>query len=260
MSAELTTYSKFYYGYVIDNTNYQINFKEGAPELLAELNAGSYTFETFADEIARALNDAGALTYTVTANRSTRTLTIAAGSTFQLLTSSGSNVGSSPWTLMGFTGADRTGTNTYTGNGTAGSEYIPQFYLQSYVSSDDWQQTLDPAINKTASGRVEVVSYGVESFVQFQIKFATDIAQGGNGPIRSNSTGVDDLRDFMQFVITRGPIEFMPNLNSPSTFQTLIHDSSADSNTGTAYKLKELYDRSLPGYFETAILKFRLDE
>src|SRR6185503_364885 len=99
-------------------------------------------------------DDVGALTYTVTANRSSRTITIATTSTFSLLVSSGTHTGTAPWSLMGFTGSDRTGASTYTGNAASGSEYRPQFLLQNYISSDDWQQAADASVNKTASGRV----------------------------------------------------------------------------------------------------------
>lgn len=260
MSSQLMTYSKFYFDYVIDDSNFLLNFNEGGPELTAELNAGEYTFEDFAEEIKRALDDAGALTYTVVTDRDARTLTISAPSNFSLLVSSGTQASTSPFFLMGFTGADRTGDDTYTGDSPSGSEYRPQFMLQSFVSSDDWQQAADASVNKTSSGRVEVVKFGTEKFVQFQIKFITDIPQGGCNPIRDDANALDNARVFMRYLITRAVFEFMPDEDDPSTFQTLALDSSPDSSTGTGYKLKELYDKGAPGYFETSVLKFRLRE
>lgn len=260
MSSLLTTYSKFYYGYVVDSSNYVLNFDEGGPELIANLNAGEYTFTDFATEIERALNDAGALTYTVTANRSTRTITVAATGVFDLLVTSGTSAGISPFLLMGFTGADRTGLATYTGNTTSGSEYKPQFKLQSYISSDNWQQAADASINKTASGRVEVVKFGIEKFVQFQIKYITEIEQDCGGPIKNDPAALDNIQSFLQYCVTRAALEFMPDENTTATFQDIILDSSQSSQNGTGYKLKELYDKDLPGYFETDVLKFRLRE
>lgn len=255
------THSKFYFGYVVDGSNYILNFKEGAgPELVANLNAGEYTFTDFAEEIERALNDAGALTFTVTANRSARTITVAATGTFSLLVTSGSSTGNDPFGLMGFTGADRTGAATYTGNNASGSSYRPQFKLQNYISSDNWQQAADASINKTASGRVEIVKFGVEKFVQLQIRFITDEPQDCKSPIGNDTSALSNVQDFMQYLITRAPLEFMPDENTTSTFQDIIFDSSQSSQTGTGYKLKELYDRDLPGYFETDVLKFRLRE
>lgn len=260
MSSLLQTHSKFYYGYVIDDTNYQINFVEGGPELLAELNPGSYSFEDFAIEIERALNDAGSFTYTVTTNRAPRTLTIVSSSAFDLLVSSGTNVGTSPFTLMGFTGSDRTGSTTYTGDSPSGSEYRPQFWLQNYISSEDWQQAADASINKVASGRVEVIKFGIEKFVQFQIKFITNITQNSTTPIRNDPQGLENARAFMQYITTRQPFEFMQDEEDADEFQTLAFDSSQDSQSGTGYKLKELYDKGAAGYFETVVLKFRLRE
>lgn len=260
MSSLLTTYSKFYYGYVIDDTNFSLNFNEGGPELLATLNSGEYTFTDFATEIERALNDVGALTYTVTANRTDRTITVSATGTFALLVSTGTSAGISPFSLMGFTGADRTAAATYTGNTTSGSEYIPQFKLQSYISSDNWQQAADASINKTASGRVEIVKFGTEKFVQFQIRYITEIDQGCNGPIKNDSSALLNVQSFLQYATTRAPLEFIPDIDTPAIFQTLTLDSMQSSTTGTGYKLKELYDKDLPGYFETDVLKFRLRE
>lgn len=260
MSYLLQTYSKFYYNYVVTDLNYILNFDEGGPELTALLNAGEYTFTDFATEIERALNDAGALTYTVTANRTSRTITVAASGTFSLLVSSGTSAGVSPFALMGFTGADRTGSATYTGNTTSGSEYRPQFKLQNYISSDNWQQAADASVNKTASGRVEVVKFGIEKFVQMQIRYITEIDQDCGGPIRNDPSALDNVQDFLQYAVLRTPLEFMPDENTPATFQTIIFDLSPASQTGTGYKLKELYDKDLPGYFETDVLKFRLRE
>ncbi len=251
------TYSKFYYGYEIDETNYLLNFKEGAgAELTAELNSGKYTFTDFAAEIKRALDDVGALTYTVTANRTLRTITVAATNTFSLLAATGTNIDSGPFTLMGFPATDRTGASTYTGPSESGSEYIPQFYLQNYVGSADWRQASDASVNKTAAGVIEIVSFGEERFVQFQIRYINQVNQA-NGPIKYDSAALANARNFMRYIIQRAPFEFMPSIAAPSSFETLTLDSSPDSSSGTGYKLKELYDQNLPGYFETAILKFR---
>lgn len=162
---------------------------------------------------------------------------------------------------MGFTAVDRTGASTYTGQGQAGSQYTPQFILQSHISSDNWQEAADASVNKTASGRVEVIKFGIVKYVQFQIKFATNIAQPPNfGPIRHNPNGVENLQTFMRYIIQRAPFEYMPDEDAPSTFQTIVLESDPESSTGTGYKLKELYDKNLPGYFETSVLKCRLVE
>jgi len=261
MSALIGTYSKFFYGYVIDTDNYYLNFKEGAgPELTATLNAGEYTLDDFLTEIKIALENAGALIYTVVADRSLRIITISTPSTFSLLVSTGTNAGTSAFTLIGFTGADRTGASTYTANNPAGSEYNPQFKLQSYISSDNWQASSESSINKTASGIVEIINFGIEKFYQFNIQFTTDIPQPCNSPILNNPTGLLDLQLFLQYCVTRAPLEFMPDKNLPNIFYKIILESTTDSQTGTGYKIKELYDKNLPGYYDTGIIKWRLIE
>lgn len=260
MSALLETYSKFYYGIIVDDSNFYLDFDEGAGELTAELNAGAYSLTDFLTEIKRALDDAGTLTYTVTVDRSTRLITITSTASFDLLVATGSHFGTDGYSLIGFTGVDKTGLSTYTGTLACGSEFKPQFKLQSYISSEDWQQAADAAVNKTASGEVEVVNFGIEKFIQFQIKFQTGIDQGNCGPIKTDANGLDNLRDFLQYVMRRSPFEFIPDESAPNTYQKITLDSSPDSQTGTGYKIKEMYDKNLPGYYETSVLKFRLNE
>lgn len=255
----LRTFSKFYYGHTVDETNNKINFKEGGgAELTATLNIGSYSLTDYCAEIKRALDVAGALTYTVTVSRTTRIITVATTSTISLLTTSGTNASESAFSMMGFSGADKTGSSSYAGSGASGSVYSPQFILQDHISSDNWQQSVDAVVNKSASAQIEVVRFGIESFIQFSIKFATNINQPSAGPITSNTSGVSQLVTFMQYLITKAPIEYMENSSNPSTYETIILESTPDSQSGTGYKLKEMYDKGLPGYFETPILKMRV--
>jgi hypothetical protein len=256
----ITTWSKFYYGYDVTADNNQLDFSEGGSELTAEIAVGSYTPTDFCTAVKTALDTAGALTYTVTFNRSTRKITIAATGTFQILKATGTHIGTSPFTLMGFTGAgDLTGTNTYTGASVSGDIYSPQFKLQDYISSDDYQQAVDATVNKTASGRVEVVKFGTESFIECNITFVTDRTVDGT-VIRSNATGVADLRRFLQYLVTKGPCEFIPDEDTVSTYQKVMLESTPDSDKGTGYRIKELYDKGLSHVYQTGKLKFRVLE
>lgn len=257
----LSTHSKFYYGYPVTTTSLYIDFNEGGSELTAELEIDAYSLTDFADALSVALNDAGALTYTVTVNRSTRQITIAATGNFALLVSTGSHAASTAFGTAGFTGANLTGAATYTGNLAAGTVYTTQFILQSYVAPQDFQAMLYGTVNKSASGKVEVVTFGTETFVEFNITLATSRVQEAGGIVRNNATGLSDLQSFMQYITTKGPLEFMPNEDAPETFITVILEStSEDSKYGLGYKLRELYGRGLPGYYETGVLKFRVIE
>jgi hypothetical protein len=256
----LTTHSLIYYGHTIDEDGYIFDFSEGGAELNAVLGIGSYTLTEFADELARALNDAGDLDYTVTVNRATRKLTIAASGTFQILCSSGSHVGGvsiSP--LAGFTGANRTGSASYLGNAASGSAYSTQFIAQNHVASGNEQGVAYGTQNKSASGKVEVVSFGNESFVEFNLKYVTNIVTGSDH-IRDDATGVEKLQALMQYLIVKGPIEFMPDEDDTATFESLLLETTPEDSKGLKYKLKEMYGQGLPGFFETGVLKFRVVE
>jgi hypothetical protein len=254
----LTTHSKIYYGHTVDSTNNAIDFNEGGPELNATLDTGEYTLEDFVTEVERALNEVGGQVYTVTVNRTTRLITISAPGTFSLLIASGSRVGTTAYTLVGFTGADLGPATSRTGDSPSGFEYVTQFILQSHVPSDKFIKSIDATVNKTASGRVEVFRYGTERFIEFNIKFATDISMPSGGPIRNNASGVSDLVALMDYLITKAPVEFMPDEDTPGTFQNVFLATTPEDSSGVGHKLKELYDRGLPGYFETGVLRFRV--
>jgi hypothetical protein len=255
----LTTFSAFYYGHTVTKDNNAIPFKEGVgDELTAELNVGSYTLTDYAAEIKRALDATGDLTYTVAVNRTTRVLTISSTSTFSLLALTGTENANGAWQMMGFTQtSDKTGASTYTAGNASGSEYLPQFILQDHVSTAHWKGSIDSTVNKTADGTVEVVSFGDQAFLQCNITYVTNITQDG-AVIKTNGTGVTDLVNFMTYLITKGPIEYMPSISDRNTFESLILESTPDNSDGVGFRLNELYGKGLPGYFETGILKFRV--
>ncbi len=253
----LLTHSKFYFGYLVDTDNYNISFNEGGPELVAVMQLGAYTATEYAVEVARAMTEAGGQDYACAFSRTTRAMTISAAGNFQLNVSS-STYGSLAFDDMGFTGSDRTGDNDYTGSAT-GTEYATQFILQSYVSSEDNSRSVDATINRSASGRVEVFSFGQESFVEMNIKYLTDRQTDGNR-IRYNAAGVAAIRALMNHLVLKYPVEFMANEAAPATFEKLILESTQEDSKGIGFKLREMYGEGLPFYFETGVLKMRVTE
>lgn len=208
-------------------------------------------------EVQRALNDSGANTYTVTFNRSTRLVTISADDTFELLVSSGSNTGVSPFSLLGFTGADRTGASSYVGDTATGSQYEPQFIPQGYVSFDDNLDGIQSSINESAAGIVEVVTFGDRRFMDMEIIYITSEAKQKGNPIQNNPTGLQDARSFMEFLIKKSEVEFMIDRSDVNTFDKVLLESTPTSRQGTAYQLKELVDRGLNDHYTTGSLRFR---
>lgn len=252
----ITTRSVFYYGHNVTSTNYTIDFNDGSVRQ-AQLDIGAYTLTDFAVEVARAMTEVGGQTYSCAVDRATRKLTISATSNFSILTTSGDSLGTSAFTLMGFSGADKTGTNTYQGSAGSGSEFLPQFLLQDYISADDWKENINAAVNQAASGVVEVITFGSVYFMQCNVTLQTDIDQGTGNAIETDASGVDNLRTFLEYCTTKSPIEFMEDRSSRNTFIECLLESTPEDQKGTGFKLKELYGRNLPNYYETGTLKFR---
>jgi hypothetical protein len=252
----LSTHSKFFYGFAIDSTNLNISFSEGGPEIIASVDIGNYSFDDGLAKLASAMTDAGTQTYTVLLDRGNRLVTINATSNFTLKVATATPT-TQIYSLIGFTGSDRTGTNTYTANLQCGGEYRPQFLLQDYIKQGHFTKSIDATVKKTASGLIEVVRFGSEQFVQFNIKYATN-KRTDHHVIKYNPSGVEDLVLFMEFLITKQPFEFMPDIDLPNNFVTLILDKTPQDSNGTAFQLKELYDKNLPEFFESGILLFRV--
>ena len=254
------TRSAFNYGHVIDSSNYQLNFNEGGPELTAELNVSSYSLGGFATKIERSLNAAGGQTYTVTVDRTVtnnRKLTISASSNFSLLISSGSNSSTSAFSLAGYTGADLGPGLSFTSDTPSGSEFRPQFLLQEFVDFEDDQSAVNSTVNEASSGVVETVSYGLAKRMTYNIVNQTELTQGDNNYIENNPTGVSDLRDFMVAITKKSTIEFIPDRNNPSVVTECYLERTPESGNGTAFRLKEQYNRTLADYFDTGALVFR---
>jgi len=257
----LTTRSVFYTTAEITSSNQNLNFTEGAgPELTAVLAVGTFSLSDFIIKIKTALDAAGALTYTVTVDRDTRFITITTTSTFALLVLSGSQVGTGPFSLMGFNGADRTGASTYTGDSGAVTEYLPQFILQDHVAKENEQEAVHETINETGTGVIEVVKFGNKQFIEVNARYITDIPQGSGHPIETNLTGVADAQAFMRNIVKKGPFEIIPDRAVRATFDKVLLESTPDNRNGTGFKLRELYAQNMPGYFETGVLRLRVLE
>lgn len=252
----IQTKSKFYYMDSVSSTNQYVDFDEGSGELTATLTSGSYTLTDFATELARAMTAAGGQTYTATLNRTTRKITLSASSNFSLLLSSGSHTASSGLVLAGFSGSsDRASTNSYEGASACGSEYKPQYFLQKYVPSTDLQKEVMPSINQSASGKVEVLSFGTVKFIEMEIPFCTSLSQSG-AAIENNATGEADVRSFLQAIVKKIDFEFIPDRDTVATFEKVILESTPEDSKGVGYRLREMLP--LAGYFTTGKLILRV--
>lgn len=255
----IRTWSKFNYGIQITVNNRFLNFSEGGPELTATLETGDYTLGQFPSIVEAALNQAGALTYEVVVDRlDNNRMTILADGTFSLLINTGSQSGTAPFLLMGFNyPGDLTGSATYSGNEDTGSQYFPQFLLQSYVDRLNFRQSNEATVNKTATGRVEVVNFGILQFFEMDVKFITDLPMD-NVVIKNNPNGYMDAINLFADISQKYKFEFVPDVDDPETIYKVVLESFPGFNDGTGFKLKELFAQNLPDIYETGVFKLRL--
>lgn len=252
----IKTFSEFWLLDPVTDNNFFLPFEEASVEKIAEVSLGEYTLTSITDAIESAMNDVGDNTYSVSFDRATRKYTISADDNFILLISTGTVIGNDIFSLIGFTGSDTASANTHTGDESAGTVYYPQFKLQQYVPTNIFREASSASVTTTASGAVKTVSFGEVRFVEMNIMFATDINQG-DGPIRTNLNGLNDLLDFMDFATKKRPIEFIPDEGNVSEFENLILETTTGSSDGVGFRLKEMWDRNLPDYYETGKLLFR---
>lgn len=252
----ITTNSIFYYGITIDESNKNISFDEGAGEIIAILNAVNYTQSEIATELARAMTDVGTQEYNVTFDRINRSLIISASSNFNLLISTSTTTSTSGYETLGFIGADKLGNNTYSGI-AFGKQYRPQLLLQSYVPTKYNKQPVQSSVIESASGITQSLSYGIKRNMKCNISFITNIEQGLGNPITTNTNGVQDAIDFMEYITDKNNIEFMEDENNKNIFEKVLLESTSKDKKGTSYELYELYNKKLPNYFETKLLTFK---
>lgn len=249
----LNTMSKWYYGHYIDQTNRTIPFNDGSDKT-ATLKVGDYSLTEFIAEVERALNAASTIDFTVSVDRSTRLITIAGDSNFELHVSSGASA--NPFSLIGFSGADKTGADTYTGSTASGSVFLPQMKLQKYVAFGDEQVASYSNVAKSANGTVEVVSFGTDDFMSCEVVYQTNNNTTGS-VIENQANGLDNLRTFLQYATKKRKLEFIPDRDSPGTFtKCIIESTNAGGKNGTGYRLQEYLGR-MPGFFSSGKLKFR---
>lgn len=258
---QLSTHSKFYFGWQITTTNRFIDFNDGSVKL-ATLKLGYYTSSDLALEIKKQLDAVSLLDFTVTFDRVTRKFTISSSVNFSLLTFSGVNTAQSAYTLLGFsTIADLSGFATYTASLASATEYKTQFYIQSFKDTSTNRKAIDGVVNKSASGVVEVVKFGNERFMEGEFLFITDIQQEqGSNYVRTNEKGLAGFTQFIEWCTEKGPVEFMKNESLVDVFQELILESTEADSKGLDYDIIEMYDRGLAYYYRSGKLKFRLME
>jgi hypothetical protein len=252
--SKLTTLSVFYFGHTVTTQNRSIDFDEGGAELQATLKVGDYTLTEYAAEIKRVMDIAGTQIYTTSINRSTRAISVSAPSNFTLRVATGSRIGTTAYTMAGFTGANRTGSNSYTGNLGSGSEYRPQYPVFNYTSTAHSLVKETASVNISAVGVTQLIYFGEGSRPEMNIRLITNQTGLKNAPFFANVNGVANALTFMSYLITKAKVEFMPDVDNRNLFDKLILESTRDSKNGTEFTLLNM---KTPEFYETGDLTFR---
>jgi len=254
----LNNYSKFYYGQTITRTNLYLNFQEDGDPLTARVEIGAYTLTSLAGKVATALNAIGDYEYEVSVDRASRKYTIstAGGEPFSLLIFTGANSTASAFGILGFTGvADLTGSNSYEAAEGCGYEYITQTPLANFSDFKHNKEKQDASVNETVEGLTEVISYSTIERMKCDFPLITNVTP--QKYIRETATGLQEAEAFLDYCITKAPIEFMELHTNSEIFTTCILDKTDKNSKGVGYTLKEKVRQSLPFYYEIKGLTFK---
>ena len=249
----LKTLSKFYYGHTVTLDNSSLDFDEGGPEIQGDLKIGSYTLDEYRAEFQRVLRTFGTQDYVVTVDRDTGILSVTAPNPFSLLPATGSRIGTGVWNMAGFDPVDQTGT-TINGDFRSGKVYRPQFLLDNYTSPEHYRLKESAAVNVSASGDVQTLQFGDGARMKCNIIAITDKLGLKIDPWYENSNGITDALDFLNYIITKAKIEFMPDESISGTFYKLLLDSTKTDRNGVAFELQNM---KTPDVYQSGDLTFR---
>lgn len=252
----LKTRPMFYYGHEIPKNDHYISINEGSGALVVNLSPSGYTFSELAVELSRALNEAGALDYTVTTNRTTRKFTITATANFSILAGSGAFSGSQVFQALGFNAVDKTGASTYTSDNATGTVWRPQLPPFAYTPSSLRESSLQAVQQESGSGDVEVISFGTVNYAEMEFKYITSRFDKPD-IVELDRDGLENARLFLSYLRKKNRVEFMEDRDDPSVFEKFLLSKTAQSSNGLEFKLSEMTSQNIQDYYETGLLTFR---
>lgn len=252
----IKTKSAFIYGHKIQYTNYALDFSEGAGTIQANLPIGDYGLSELAEIVQETMNAEGGQAYTVTVDRAQRKFTISAAGNFELKISSGRGI--SCYSLLGFTGLDKTGGNSYVSDVESGFLWLPQSVAEEYVPKEHNLESIDESINESGSGVLEVLTFGNRQFIDANFKYVTDLPQSSASPFDNDSQGIAKAIQFLTYAATKAKFEFIPDRSDFNTYDEVLLESIEGSRAGTGFKLKKLFGEAGQAYYETGRLNMRV--
>lgn len=257
----LKTYSMFYYGIEVTEFNRFLDFQDADGNWTAKLELGGFTLTQLAKEVRRAMNASGtSKRYLVTVDRLNRKIKIKSQdlTNFSLRFGTGPNASLSCALLLGFPASNTASLNEHESATAIGKVYFPQFYLQNYLSPTMNKTPIAASVNTSASGKfVEVIGYNENRLFRFDLRFITNEPQGPDSPIIENLRGVEDALDFLDYITSANPIEFMPDKSDVTAFYQGLLISTATSSEGVGFELEPEFDGNADGFYKVSKLTFR---
>lgn len=249
----LSAISTILYGLEVTPLNSSIDFKAALTDLVprqATLTLGFYSAAGLAREIKRALEELDSLhTYTVTVNRSiaggtqNRITISTSGTYFRLLFASGPRAASSASGLMGFNPVDYINATSYTGSFTAGTMLQTTRIGYNYLGPDFIRKVFG-SVNVSANGDKEAIVFNIQKFftVDFRYEPKTKV--------------LNEWKPALEWLIQQRPVDFTPEISSPTTFYEATLETSTEDGKGLAYRMEEMLPQ-FPNFYKTGTMKFR---
>ncbi len=240
------------YGLQVTTLNNKLDFKIAAlgPTLTATLNLGFYSPGGLAQEVALQLQTADSTNlYTVTVARNVmggtqnRLIISTNGSFLSLLFGSGPNFNISCSSLIGFNSVDYTGFTTYTGSNSIGTTLIPDFIGYNYLDNMN-QSKLFGAVNISASGLKESVTFNIQLFINVEYKY-------------EKKDNLLAWRNFFTWAIQQRQFDFTPEISFPDTLFNVTLEQTQYHDQGLGYQMNEMLP-DFPNLYQTGPLKLRI--
>ena len=133
----------------------------------------------------------------------------------------------------------------------------PQSIIEEYKPIRYNKEKISPSVNESASGVLNVLTFGDRSFMTGVFRYITDKPQSNKSPIDSNPTGRQDAVDFMEVAIKKHVMEFMENRDDVNTFNKVLLERTSQNSKGVGYELEKDFDEYIIGYYTLGELSFR---
>lgn len=249
----------FCYGFDINVTNQTLAFKTqaGGTEYVVYLDQGNYTLTKLLAHIKSKMEIADPLhTFTVWVDRSidsgrSMRVHISTDAThLDLLFSSGTAANATVGTLLGFLSSDYTGATSYAASSNPGTILIPEMPIYDYLGPD--QNFVNDGVKSvSASGVKETLVFAQMRFIQGQWKYITN---------NFGQTQLSEWTSFMKYATQQKKFEIVPSIFEDfNIFYEVTLEATPEDQNGMAFKFKQMRSDGLYRFYDTGLLKFRVN-